>query len=682
MIPRFNNLPIRGKLMTIVLVTAGVVSIIAFAAFFVYESSGDWKENHERLTTIAKIAGMNGAVTIIFNDQQAATETLSALSAEPSIIAAYILKSDHQLLAEYRTRDLDDQRARMLSKRPDDLIKQAASESHWNLRLDMVVSEPIMLDNKSLGQVVIQADTIKLSEKFRLFIAFAAGILVIVFVVAYVLSSKLQRVISRPILHLVEIMRDVSEQKNYKVRVTRESNDEVGALFDGFNEMLEHVHSRDEQLRMHQENLEQQVSIRTNELSTANNKLETLVNELRTAKEAAEAASKAKSEFLANMSHEIRTPLHGVLGMTEMLRRTELSESQRMLVNTVYASGEALKGIISDILDFSKIESGKIVLEQVPIDLQKILDEVVGPLAVQVMEKGLQIDASLEGADGLVVMGDLTRLRQVLSNLIGNAVKFTEQGRITVRLALGEKRDNKAVLSIQVADSGIGISPEAQKMLFESFTQADGSTTRKYGGTGLGLAITKKIVTLMGGEIRVLSDLGKGSTFQITIPCEVRNSMPEREIAPETKVPGADRKPFHARILVAEDNVVNQDVVRMMLEEFGCRVDIAANGREAVKAASSTPYDLIFMDCQMPVMDGFEATRRIREHERTAGTHTRIVALTGNVVKEDLEKCLMAGMDDFLGKPFALQKLHDLLSKWLSAEGTKPCETDASTMPS
>ncbi len=682
MLPRFNDLPIRGKLMTIILATTTVVLLIAFLAFVAYTSSLSWKENHEKLRTFAKIAGLNSASAVIFNDQRSATEILTVLSAETTILSAYIIKPDHQVFAAYRTADLNNQRTKLLSKGLDDLIQQASSESLWSLRLDMVVSEPIMIDNQQIGRVMIQADTSKLSEKLRLFLAFTAGILVIVFVVAYILSSKLQRVISQPILHLAAIMRDVSEKKSYKVRVTRESNDEVGALFDGFNEMLGHIHSRDEQLRQHQENLEQQVAMRTDELSSANRKLETLVEELRTAKDAAEAASKAKSEFLANMSHEIRTPLHGVLGMTEMLRRTDLSEKQRALVDTVYASGETLKGIISDILDFSKIESGKIVLEQAPIDLQKNLNEVVAPLAVQAEEKGLTIDASVEGADGLVVMGDLTRLRQILINLIGNAVKFTEKGAITVRLALGDKKDDKAVLSLRVADTGIGISPEAQKSLFESFTQADGSTTRKYGGTGLGLSITKKIIALMGGDIRLMSDLGKGSTFLVTIPCQIRDSVPGLETAPDAYVMTTETKSFGARILVAEDNVVNQNVVRSMLEEFGCRVDIAVNGSDAVKASSTTPYDLIFMDCQMPVMDGFEATRRIREKERTEGTRTRIVALTGNVVKEDLEQCLLAGMDDFLGKPFALKTLRNILEKWLRKKGTETSGPDVSKMQS
>ncbi len=669
MIHWFNNLPLRGKIMMIVLSTISVVLIITFLSFVLYESSRSWQEDREKLKALAKIAGLNSTAALSFNDPASATDTLSALSAEPNIIAAYLLTNEDQVFARYHTKDVNEQRTRLLSRLPKDLILEFGSESLWNLESDMEVMEPIVLKGQTIGRVLIQADTSGLFMKFRLMLLFAAIMLAVVFLVAYVMSSRLQRVISEPILHLVETMRTISEKKNYEVRVKRENNDEVGLLFDGFNVMLEHVQTRDKQLEQHQANLELQVAMRTKELSAANEKLESMIGELKSAKEAAEAASKAKSAFLANMSHEIRTPLHGVLGMTEMLHRTELSEQQRRYVDSVQASGELLKGIVTEILDFSKIESGKIELEHIDVDLRRIMAGMLPSFTLQAREKGLDFDAGIDVADDLVVTGDPTRFRQVFTNLISNAVKFTETGTISVRLQLDDNRDGSAAQSMVVADTGIGMTAEERQRIFESFSQADGSTTRKYGGTGLGLAITKKIVTLMGGSIRVESEPGKGSTFRVAIQCPIRNRESSRE---GSKAVGGTLKkgnPAGTRILVAEDNVMNQEVVRGMLEALNYTVDIAPNGKEAVKAASESFYDLIFMDCQMPEMDGFEATRCIRDQERAIGKRTRIVALTGNVVKEDLDKCLAHGMDDFLGKPFTLEKLGAMLSKWLVSHG-------------
>jgi signal transduction histidine kinase/ActR/RegA family two-component response regulator len=653
--------------MTIIMGITTIVLIIAFLAFFVYQLDSTWKDNKNKLTSVARITGLNVAAAITFHDQQSAADTLTALSVEPSVFAAFVIKPDGQIFAQYRSLSgMANKHFQEPSLKVDELITKASTQSFWNFHEDLEAVEPIILDHQQLGIVVIQSQPRDLLAKIRWFIEFTAGILTLIFFITYFLSSKLQQVISGPILHLVEIMRTVSEQKSYCLRVKKETNDEVGKLFDGFNEMLENIETRDKQLELHQENLEQLVALRTNDLSDVNRKLETTIVELKIAKETAEAASKAKSEFLSNMSHEIRTPLHAVLGMTELLDYTELTEDQRKLLTTIHSAGKTLIGLISNILDFSKIEAGKMMLDYVAIDFFSTVNATIAPIVQMAEQKGLKVETCIEGTDGLLILVDPTRLQQILTNLIYNAIKFTVQGKISVHSSLCRRSDNNADLLIEIADTGIGISTDAKTILFDSFTQEDSSTTRKYGGTGLGLAITKKLVDLMGGEIHVESELGKGSTFRIIIPCQTQNKPLTVEAKPDC---AANRNEVKGKsILVVEDNADNQNVARQMLEMLGFRVDIAGNGLQACEMTAQASYDLILMDCQMPVMDGFEATRAIRERERLTGIHMHIIALTGNVVKEDLEQCLMAGMDHYLAKPFSLEEIHTMVLKWLPAQ--------------
>ncbi len=664
MLRRLRNLPIKGKLMMIIMGATSTAMVIAFLAFFIYQMENTWHDNKDQLTSLAKIIGLNVASPLIFKDQRAAEEILDSLSVEPSVQAIFIIAADNQIFAQYSSDSAKaSQNATMHSDKVEKLIGETSSEPFWSFNNDLAAVEPISLDNQQIGTVVIQGYQKNLAAKLLWFVKFTGGILAVISLIAYFISSRLQHFISGPILHLEQIMRSVSEHKTYSVRVKKENNDEVGKLFEGFNEMLEQIETRDKQLEQHRQTLEQQVAMRTNDLSAANRELEATVTELEAAKTAAEAASRAKSEFLSNMSHEIRTPLHAVLGMAELLEQTVITNEQRNFLGTLHSAGKTLIALISDILDFSKIESGKMVLECIPTDFSRLLNETVAPLVPVAEQKGLSIDTCIEGADTLLVLVDPTRLKQILTNLIFNAVKFTEHGKISVLSSLRKQSDDRADLLFQVADTGIGISTENKAKLFDSFTQEDSSTTRKYGGTGLGLAITQQLVAMMGGEITVESEPGKGSTFHVTIPCQIRENTVEQKQSPDP-IADAD-KVLSANILVAEDNPDNQMLVRYMLEKQGFQVDVVENGQEAFEATAHARYNLIFMDCQMPVMDGFEAARRIRERENQSGKHTPIVALTGNVVKEDLEKCLSVGMDDFLGKPFSLKELRAMVSKWL-----------------
>ena len=819
MLTKIRDYSIRQKLLSIMLLTSGIALLAASLAFFINDVLIFQERTNEQQRIIANIIGMNTAAALSFNDNEAAKETLSGLAADPHILAAHIMTPNKKLFASYLRKGVKPRNLRLQilvdgvtgQIQQSSLQKLSMIPNSRDIVMNRVMVSPFFLDGQHISTIVTESDTGELLSLLYSSVATFLIILSCTFLLAYFLSVKLQKIISEPVLDLARTMECVSYEKNYALRASRNTNDELGKLITGFNEMLEQIELRDSQLKQHREALEATVASRTSELSLANQELETTVAELRTAKEAAEAASLAKSQFLANMSHEIRTPMNGVLGMTELLLNSDLSTKQRYFAEMARNSGEVLLSIINDVLDFSKIEAGKMELEMSPFNLRDDVDETVEMFAESAQRKGLEVACLVHEGVPTMLVGDASHLRQVLINLISNAIKFTERGEIIITVTSTEEKEDYIKLRFEVRDSGIGISTEAQTLIFERFSQADGSMTRKFGGTGLGLTIAQQLIQLMGGAIGVTSKPASGSTFWFTVPlkkytaeksvlndksellrglrvlvvddnttnlsivshqltgwgvkCDtvmrghealsmLRDAsnghpydiaildimMPEMDgielaqaikkdptIAPlrmmmltslgqygdieraqqlgidcylskpvrqsrlykgliglvEVKkdepvsqpAPNRDShdRAFTARILLAEDNPVNRVLVINMLGLLHCQVDTAVNGREALMALSRTAYDLILMDCQMPEMDGYEATRLIREREQAAakenppGSHIIIIALTGHAMKGDREQCLAAGMDDYLPKPFTLKAFQSILERWLPA---------------
>ncbi len=639
-----RDVSIKKKLEAIILVTAAAVLLLSLVLFMAVKISSARSDATNHLRALATLLGANSDAAVVFGDKRAASEVLSTLSSQGDVILAQILLPDGTVFARYHSRiypEGDEQDVR-------------GSNQGFHLT-QIAVEETIVVDGEVVALIRILGDMSQVHSILLQQAILVLGVFVLSMLLAMLLSSRLHRVVSEPVNHLRETMGVVAEKRDFSQRAERLSNDELGDLVDGFNMMLDQLQQYDRELRDYRQDLERQVVSRTQELEWAKGR--------------AEDASRAKSDFLATMSHEIRTPMSGVLGFTSLLEKTDLDRQQKEYVEIVTSSARSLLAIIDDILDFSKMEAGKTRLEPTDFELAPLVESIRMLFTAKAAEKGIKLAVDMAPDIPPLLQGDPVRLRQVLVNLVDNAIKFTQRGQVSLRIILASMDSTGVDLCIEVSDSGIGMSPQQQEILFQPFQQSDSSITRRYGGTGLGLVITQRLVKLMGGEITLVSMPGKGSTFTAL----VHLGLPRASVAPESGDPGSASRSESfdldgVAVLVVDDHPVNLMLATALLNDEGATAIGVKSAREALAEIRDQHFDLVLMDLEMPEMSGIEAARTLRQ-SAGANRNIPIIAVTAHAFPEKREEAIAAGMNDLLAKPYVPEQLFAMVQQWCRHPG-------------
>lgn len=791
-----HDLSLRSKSILLMTLTGFAALFFAIIAFIGYELITFRQAAESEGKAIARIVGLNSMASLSFQDTESARETLSSLNGDGAINYAALYDREGNIFA--LSGGAVSSPSTIPVSLPPAMLAVDTPTVSWS-GIELLVHYPVTLEQERLGTVALSTNQTALQQKLATYLGLSTLIFLLSSILAYVFSLFSHRFITEPLRSLQQTMEQVAKSNDYTLQARVWGSDELGRLTERFNAMLTQIREQDKELRFHRELLEDNVRERTVELSEANANLRRTIEELQQAKDRAEAAIQAKMQFLANISHEIRTPMNGVLGIAEILDHSPLSTRQRQLLQTLRQSGADLMVIINDLLDFSKLESGKFDLNISVFNLHQLLDNCIDVFSAEARRKNVEIACIVHPDVPVHIQSDPDRIRQILINLISNALKFTSSGSVVITAQAGEAGGVQGQVIVSVADTGVGIPESFLQKIFSPFTQVDETMTRSHGGTGLGLTIVHQLLTLMDGHIGVTSQVGKGSVFTATIPfihpedppkaapdmeADVyvetiglsplsRTSLdkilarfglravhradvetPQGSVLPpgkpvffvamaddetatarqlellhrqydpektiilvvpnltESEMPSsllinqAITKPlrqsdvqniilnaaglgqaplaekeaayprnviFPVQALLAEDNKFNQKVAQGALEIFGVTVTIADNGREALEHTLSTRFDIIFTDCQMPVMDGYAASIAIRDHEARLhpGQRVPIVAMTAHAMARDKLRCFQSGMDGYLPKPFTLKDLYRCLIKWLPDRAQK-----------